>query len=431
MAKEAGTAHFKAGEYREALACYSTALDDAAGDDVACGSLQSNISACHAALKDFSMALAAAERAVALRPDWPKAHSRAGAAHHGLGDLEAAAAAYRAAAAAGGDAASKDVALIEGLLRNQQLEALIERGAFNKRDDDDTGGGGASAAAARPQKREKTAEEVAYARSVKAWMDAAKAGDVDGLAQCLAAEPWLLSNRSENTSEKQLGNSALHWAAARGKPAALQWLLGRDGVDVNLRNEAGGTALHSAAAHARSKEVALLLDAGADASIKDETNEIARDAASRRGYKIVEAAIDRGPTAPARRATLAAAPPPTADEAKAAGNAAFAAAGADGAKKAVWHYTDALILGHADAAVLLSNRSAAHARLAQYAAALDDADAALALRPDWGKAHGRRAAAYEGKGDWARVVAAYEEGLSHDPQSAALASGLAAARERL
>ena len=241
MAKEAGTAHFKAGEYREALACYSTALDDAAGDDVASGSLQSNISACHAALKDFAAALAAAERAVALRPDWPKAHSRAGAAHHGLGDLEAAAAAYRAAAAAGGDAASKDVALIEGLLRNQQLEALIERGAFNKRDDDDTGGG--AVAAARPQKREKTAEEVAYARSVKAWMDAAKAGDVDGLAQCLAAEPWLLSNRSENTSEKQLGNSALHWAAARGKPAALQWLLGRDGVDVNLRNEAGGTAL--------------------------------------------------------------------------------------------------------------------------------------------------------------------------------------------
>ena len=33
--------------------------------------------------------------------------------------------------------------------------------------------------------------------------------------------------------------------------------------------------------------------------------------------------------------------------------------------------------------------------------------------------------------DNARAVAAYEEGLSHDPQSAALASGLAAARERL
>ena len=60
MAKEAGTAHFKAGEYHEALARYSTALDDAAGDDVASGSLQSNISACHAALKDFPAALAAA-----------------------------------------------------------------------------------------------------------------------------------------------------------------------------------------------------------------------------------------------------------------------------------------------------------------------------------------------------------------------------------
>ena len=228
-----------------------------------------------------------------------------------------------------------------------------------------------------------------------------------------------------------IGATPLIYAISGGERDAIIALI-RAGADLGAAADSGYTALMWAAAHpARTEYVALLLDAGADASIKDETNEIARDAASRRGYKIVEAAIDRGPTAPARRATLAAAPPPTADEAKAAGNAAFAAAGADGAKKAVWHYTDALILGHADAAVLLSNRSAAHARLAQYAAALDDADAALALRPDWGKAHGRRAAAYEGKGDWARAVAAYEEGLSHDPQSAALASGLAAARERL
>ena len=231
------------------------------------------------------------ERAVALRPDWPKAHSRAGAAHHGLGDLEAAAAAYRAAAAAG-DAASKDVALIEGLLRNQQLEALIERGAFNKRDDDDSGGGARRRRRGRKSARRRPRRWPTRAR--KAWMDAAKAGDVDGLAQCLAAEPWLLSNRSENTSEKQLGNSALHWAAARGKPAARcddprprrcqrqpPERGGRDGAPLG----GGARALEGGGAAARRRR--RRVDQG-----RDQRDRARRR--SRRGYKIVEAAIDRG-----------------------------------------------------------------------------------------------------------------------------------------
>ena len=45
--------------------------------------LHSNRSACRAALRDFNGALADAERAVELRPQWAKAHSRAGAALHG------------------------------------------------------------------------------------------------------------------------------------------------------------------------------------------------------------------------------------------------------------------------------------------------------------------------------------------------------------
>ena len=43
-----------------------------------------------------------------------------------------------------------------------------------------------------------------------------------------------------------------------------------------------------------------------------------------------------------------------------------------------------------------SNRSAAHAKLAQFDAALEDATAA-ALRPTWGKAHGRVGVAYLGQ----------------------------------
>jgi hypothetical protein len=63
----------------------------------------------------------------------------------------------------------------------------------------------------------KTAAEVEYAVRVRAWMAAAKAGRLAELKIALEEAPWLLTNRSENTAEKQLGNSALHWAAANGQ----------------------------------------------------------------------------------------------------------------------------------------------------------------------------------------------------------------------
>ena len=120
--------------------------------------------------------------------------------------------------------------------------------------------------------------------------------------------------------------------------------------------------------------------------------------------------------------------PADAEAAKAAGNAAFAAGGAE-LRGAVWHYTDSLLLGHADAAAIESNRSAAHAKLGQFHAALEDADAAVARRPEWAKAHGRRGAALHGLREWGRSEAAYLEGLTHDPDSAQLQQGLEEARK--
>jgi len=39
---------------------------------------------------------------------------------------------------------------------------------------------------------------------VKAWMGAAKSGAVAELKSLLAADAWLLTNRSEETAEKQV-----------------------------------------------------------------------------------------------------------------------------------------------------------------------------------------------------------------------------------
>ena len=142
------------------------------------------------------------------------------------------------------NAAKATIKELKVAIRNERLEALIERGAFERKRDEasDEGSGGASggptasaaagarseeappavAAAATSSKPQKTAEQIRYAETVASWMGGAKAGDVDTLERLLHADPWLLSNRSEDTAESLLGNTALHWAAARGQSGAVQ-----------------------------------------------------------------------------------------------------------------------------------------------------------------------------------------------------------------
>jgi G3E family GTPase len=73
--------------------------------------------------------------------------------------------------------------------------------------------------------------------------------------------------------------------------------------------------------------------------------------------------------------------------------------------------------------VLFSNRAAALTKLGRFEAALADADAAVASRPDWPKAHFRRGAALFGARRFADAVAAYEAGLTLEPGNASLAQG--------
>ncbi|KAL6651121.1 hypothetical protein ACP70R_010046 [Stipagrostis hirtigluma subsp. patula] len=114
-----------------------------------------------------------------------------------------------------------------------------------------------------------------------------------------------------------------------------------------------------------------------------------------------------------------------ADEAKAKGNAAFAAGRFE---EAVRHFTDAVALAP-DNHVLYSNRSAAYASLHRYAEALADAEKTVALKPDWAKGYSRLGAAHLGLGDSEKAVAAYEKGLALDPSNDALRTGLAQARQ--
>ena len=73
--------------------------------------------------------------------------------------------------------------------------------------------------------------------------------------------------------------------------------------------------------------------------------------------------------------------------------------------------------------VLYTNRAAALTRLGRFEAALRDADAAVAVRPDWAKAHFRRGAALFGLRRFEQAVAAYDAGLALEPGNASLAQG--------
>ena len=82
---------------------------------------------------------------------------------------------------------------------------------------------------------------------------------------------------------------------------------------------------------------------------------------------------------------LAAAVKVASDRHKAAGNAHFKA----GAYAAALASYSAGLAIDADSSVLYSNRSGAHASLANYAAALEDAERCVALRPECAKGHTR------------------------------------------
>jgi len=103
----------------------------------------------------------------------------------------------------------------------------------------------------------------------RSWLDAARAGDLHCMQQLLLQDPRLLNYRGAGISYAFVGNSALHWAAAKGHVAVVCWLL-QQGAAVPAGNEAGSTALHTAVEHGQPACAELLvLMGGADVQAAD------------------------------------------------------------------------------------------------------------------------------------------------------------------
>ena len=101
------------------------------------------------------------------------------------------------------------------------------------------------------------------------FFEAAKEGNSEKLRSLLAAHPSLLSYRGAGTADAVLGNSAVHWAAAKGRVEALSVLLASGG-DVHARNKGDSTPLSSAVTNGHATCVRLLLEARASPLEEDD-----------------------------------------------------------------------------------------------------------------------------------------------------------------
>lgn len=90
---------------------------------------------------------------------------------------------------------------------------------------------------------------------------------------------------------------------------------------------------------------------------------------------------------------------------------------------AISNYSKAIASRPSDA-VLYSNRAAAYLAKGWPDQALLDAQRALSLRPDWSKAHGRKAAALHQLARYPEAIQSWNSGLQIDPKNEALLNGL-------
>ncbi|WIA11937.1 hypothetical protein OEZ85_012019 [Tetradesmus obliquus] len=121
----------------------------------------------------------------------------------------------------------------------------------------------------------------------RSWLDAARAGDLRLLQALVAAHPQLLPYCGLGTSYALIGNSALHWCAAKGHVQCMEWLLQTGALQVSsLLNQADATALHTAAEHGQAVAAQLLVvRAAADVQQLDGLGQSAVQAAAGAGHQ--------------------------------------------------------------------------------------------------------------------------------------------------
>ena len=110
-------------------------------------------------------------------------------------------------------------------------------------------------------------------------------------------EALLVSKADACLPDRDQGNTAQMGVAFRGNDAIAARLL-QAGCDVNARNHAGQTALMMAALFSRSRQIDMLIAAGADATITDAAGRSASTVAEGQGNTALAEALDASVAAP-------------------------------------------------------------------------------------------------------------------------------------
>lgn len=88
-------------------------------------------------------------------------------------------------------------------------------------------------------------------------------------------------------------STLLHWAAARKKnTATIKFLLAQNGIDINLQNTYGNTALHLAVRYGDYGGVQLLLkQPGVNKGLRNKKGDTAHDLAVKLGHSLIAALL--------------------------------------------------------------------------------------------------------------------------------------------
>jgi ankyrin repeat protein len=122
--------------------------------------------------------------------------------------------------------------------------------------------------------------------SMPLLLGAIEKGDIEAMR--------FLIKRGADVNKRYRGGTPLSLAVDRGNKAAVELLI-KAGVNIDARDAAGSTALHSAASHGFTVLAGLLLDKGADVNGRDNHDETPVYLAASGGYaSTVELLIKRG-----------------------------------------------------------------------------------------------------------------------------------------
>ena len=403
--KAEGNEAFKAGHFSEAAQRFSEAL----AQDPTNATLLSNRSGALAAMGNYGPALADADQAIQLSPQWVKGYSRRGAALYGMGRMQEALDAYEAGLRIEPGSAQMAQAAADVRQRMAEMPAA-PMGAGMAAPVSLSGAGPAastSAASVAPTK--------------------ASSSSFGGWAKGLAERSKALAEKTVLTAQQAAKEAQQKASAVRddlqrslevNKEKAEQSK--READERRARDTAGRQgdesargAAEAAAREAAARDAAAAAEAAARAAAEEvEAREVeealraveAVEAAEAEAEAAKQAAVDSGEFAEGYRQV---------------GNEAFKGGRYE---EAIEAYTQAIDLDPSSH-LLYSNRSGAFCAVGAYEMAFADAERCVSLNPGWTKGHARLASARHGLGLYLQAIESFEVALRETPGDQALLQG--------